>query len=68
MENTARDELMMQLLKDLSESQAEQDNSECDILEFRMDHRDRDSLYENFINEIDAWARRTLTTNGFGDY
>ena len=28
----------------------------------------RESLFENFIDEIDVWARRVLAANGFGDY
>ena len=27
-----------------------------------------DSLFENFVDEIDAWARQALAANGFGDY
>lgn len=27
----------------------------------------RESLSENFLDEIDAWARRALAMNGFGD-
>ena len=37
-----------------------------DIVEF--DFRHRDSLSENFNEEIDAWARHCLASNGFGDY
>ena len=28
----------------------------------------RESLFENFVDEIDVWARRALAANGFGDY
>ena len=28
----------------------------------------RESLSENFLAEIDAWARHSLASNGFGDY
>jgi hypothetical protein len=28
----------------------------------------QDSLSENIIAEIDAWARQSLAANGFGDY
>jgi len=28
----------------------------------------QDWLSENFIAEIDAWARQALASNGFGDY
>ena len=30
--------------------------------------RDRESLSENCSDEIDAWAKRALAANGFGDY
>ena len=28
----------------------------------------RESLSEIFVDEIDAWARRALAANGFGDF
>ena len=34
----------------------------------RKEGVDRESLSENFNAEIDAWARRALAANGFGDY
>ena len=68
MDNTARDELVMQVLEDLSDCYEEQEHTGCDIVEFRLNNQDRDSLYENFVNEIDAWARQALASNGFGDY
>ena len=68
MDNTARDELVTQVLEDISDYHEEQEHSECDIVEFRLGHRDRDSLHENFVNEIDAWARQALASNGFGNY
>jgi hypothetical protein len=33
-----------------------------------VQYRDRDSLSENFNNELEAWARHALASNGFGDY
>ena len=27
-----------------------------------------ESLFVNFVDEIDTWARRALAANGFGDY
>lgn len=39
-----------------------------DLVEFDDDFRNRDSLSENFINEIEAWARQALAANGFGDF
>jgi hypothetical protein len=37
-----------------------------EIVEF--DFRHCDSLSENFNEEIEAWARHALASNGFGDY
>jgi len=37
-----------------------------EVVEF--DFRHRDSLSENFNEEIEAWARHSLASNGFGDY
>jgi hypothetical protein len=34
----------------------------------RGDWRERDSLSENFNDEIEAWARHSLAANGCGDY
>jgi hypothetical protein len=68
MENTARNDLMMHVLEDISEYLEDQDHTECDIVEFRLKNQDHDSLYENFVNEIDAWARQAIASNGFGDY
>ena len=68
MENTARDELVMPVLEDISDYYEEPDHTECDSVEFRLGHRDRDSQYDIFVNEIDAWARQALASNGIGDY
>jgi hypothetical protein len=38
------------------------------IVKLRRRNHDRDSLSENFTNELDAWARQALAANGFGDY
>jgi hypothetical protein len=38
------------------------------IVPARTQKRDRDSLSENFNNEIEAWARHAIASNGFGDY
>ena len=38
------------------------------IVQSRAQNRDRDSLSENFNNEIEAWARQAMASNGFGDY
>ena len=29
---------------------------------------DRESLSENFINELDGWARQAMALDGFNDY
>ena len=68
MENTARDELMMQAFDDLSQHHQTPESSECDIVPFSPQARQRDSLFENFVDEIDAWARHAIALNGFGDY
>ena len=39
-----------------------------DIIDFDTDFRSRDSLSENFVNEIEAWARHALASNGFSDF
>ena len=39
---------------------------DIEIVEFSPEHRE--SLSENFLAEIDAWARHSLASNGFGDY
>jgi hypothetical protein len=42
------------------------DQLDCEIVEFSPEHRE--SLSENFLEELDAWARHSLASNGFGDY
>ena len=39
---------------------------DIEIVEFNPENRE--SLSENFLAEIDAWARHSLASNGFGDY
>jgi hypothetical protein len=41
---------------------------ECNVVKFQRGNHDRDSLSENFTNELDAWARMAFAANGFGDY
>jgi hypothetical protein len=43
---------------------------ECEIIEFKPEQVDqgRESLSENFNQEIEVWARRALASNGFGDF
>ena len=68
MENTAIDEFMMNVVEDYTGDFDNLEHTECDIVEFRLGNRNRDSLSENYILEIDAWARQALASNGFGDY
>jgi len=42
------------------------DQLDCEIIEFSPEHHE--SLSENFHEELDAWARHSLASNGFGDY
>jgi len=42
------------------------DQLACEIVECDFGHRD--SLSESFNEEIEAWARHCLASNGFGDY
>ncbi|HKJ51746.1 MAG TPA: hypothetical protein VKB27_09580 [Gammaproteobacteria bacterium] len=63
MENTARNSRMMETVEEFLSEQAD-----CEVLEFTRDSYRRDSLSENFVNEIEAWARHALASNGFGDY
>ena len=44
------------------------DCKDCEINEMEPARTTRDSLSENFNDELDAWARRALAANGFGDY
>jgi hypothetical protein len=39
-----------------------------EIVQIWTQSRDRDSLSENFNDEIEAWARQAIASNGFGDY
>jgi len=63
MENTARDKHMMETVEEFLNEQPD-----CEVIEFSRDSYQRDSLSENFVNEIEAWARHALASNGFGDY
>ena len=42
------------------------DQYDSEVIEFSPEHRE--SLSANFLDEIDAWARHCLASNGFGDY
>jgi hypothetical protein len=41
---------------------------DCEIVKFTSRGMPHDSLSEILNDEIDAWARRALAANGFGDY
>ena len=41
------------------------DQLDCEIVEFSPQHRE--SLSVNFLEEIDAWVRHSLASNGFCD-
>jgi hypothetical protein len=41
---------------------------ECDVIELESRWHGRDSLSDDFYNELDAWARQALAANGFSDY
>ena len=42
------------------------DQWDCEIIEFGAESRE--SLSQNFVEELDAWARHSLASNGFCDY
>jgi hypothetical protein len=63
MENLAQD------LEPEFDSESNHDTQQkLEIVQTRTQSRDRDSLSENFNNEIEAWARQAIASNGFGDY
>ena len=63
MDNLAIDHRLMQDVEDLTV-----DYPESEVIEFDRDYFHRDSLSENFINEIEGWARHALSANGFADF
>ena len=42
------------------------DQLDCEIIEFSPEHHG--SLSVNFFEELDAWVRHSLASNGFSDY
>ncbi len=44
------------------------DYPDSEVVEFEHDYLERDSLSENFINELESWARHALAANGFADF
>ncbi len=63
MENLAIDQRLTAAVEDLDDTY-----SDAEIVEFDRDYLQRDSLSENFINEIEGWARHALAANGFSDF
>ena len=63
MENTLKNELVLQAIESLTTH-----GSECEIVPLKPEQYVRESLSENFNDELDAWARHALAANGFGDY
>jgi hypothetical protein len=41
---------------------------DCEIAELTTAGYTGESLFLDFVNEIDAWARQALATNGFDDF
>ena len=63
MQNTLTNEQVLDVIEDLTTY-----DEECEIVPLKPEQYVRESLSENFINEIEAWARHALAANGFGDY
>ena len=63
MDNALANALVLEAIEDLTTY-----TEECEIVPLRPEQYVRESLSENFINELDAWARHALAANGFGDY
>jgi len=63
MENTLANEIVLEAIEGLTTH-----SEECEIVTLRPEQYVRESLSENFIDELDAWARHALAANGFGDY
>jgi len=63
MENLALDHRLMEVVET-----ADDGYTDAEIVKFDRDCFHRDSLSENFVNEIEGWARHALAANGFGDF
>lgn len=68
MENTARNESMTQAPEEIDQSRQTPESGECEIVAFSPKSRQRESMFENFVDEIDAWARHAMAQNGFADF
>jgi len=63
MDNLAIDHRLMETVEAVDDAYAD-----AEVIEFDRDFLQRDSLSENFINEIEGWARHALAANGFSDF
>ncbi len=63
MENLAIDHRLMEAVEAV-----DGEYEDAEVVEFDRDFFQRDSLSENFINEIEGWARHALAANGFSDF
>ena len=41
-------------------------DTDCEVITLRA--AERESLSENFMHELEAWARHSLAMNGFADF
>jgi hypothetical protein len=43
-------------------------HDEYEVMPVSPEQIERESLSENFMSELEGWARHALAANGFGDY
>jgi hypothetical protein len=43
-------------------------HDEYEVVPISPELIERESLSENFMSELEGWARHSLAANGFGDY
>ena len=43
-------------------------HDEFEVVPVSAEQLERESLSENFMSELEGWARHALAANGFGDY
>jgi hypothetical protein len=68
MDNTAEDRNAEDIEQIIERELAVALREQVKVVEIMQPHRDRESLSENFVDELDAWARHSFAANGFGDY
>ena len=68
MENAARTLMSSEFLNEFSDFYENPESIDADIVEFKLGFQQRKSLHDDYVSEIDAWARQALASNGFGDY